>query len=101
MHFIASSILFGSAAYAGWSLKPTIAILAITILTISDGLRCRSDIGAPNRWQHHGVRDRQQNKALKRLVAHAVAVEPVSIPEFPANREINREFCRIRLLSAI
>jgi len=43
--------LFGSAEYAGWSLKPSIAILAITILTISDGLRCRSDIGAPNRWQ--------------------------------------------------
>jgi hypothetical protein len=51
MHFIASSILFGSAACAGWSLKPAIAILAITLLTISDGLRCRSDIGAPNRWQ--------------------------------------------------
>jgi hypothetical protein len=50
-HFIASSIFFDSTAYAGWSLKPAIAILAITILTISDGLRCRSDIGAPNRWQ--------------------------------------------------
>ena len=35
------------------------------------------------------------------MVADAVLVEPVSTPEFPANREINREFCRIRLLSAI
>jgi len=35
---------------------------------------------------------------LKRLVAHAVQVEPVSTSEFPANREINREFRRIRLL---
>jgi hypothetical protein len=29
-------------------------------------------------------------------VADAVVVEPVSTPKFPANREINREFCRIR-----
>jgi hypothetical protein len=34
-------------------------------------------------------------------VADAVLVEPVSTHEFPANREINREFLRIRLLSAI
>jgi hypothetical protein len=34
-------------------------------------------------------------------VADAVTVEPVSTPKFPANREINREFCRIRPLSAI
>ena len=27
-----------------------------------------------------------------RMVADAVAVEPVSTPKFPANREINREF---------
>jgi hypothetical protein len=27
-------------------------------------------------------------------VADAVAVEPVSQVEFPANREINREFCQ-------
>ena len=26
------------------------------------------------------------------MVADAVAVEPVSTPKFPANREINREF---------
>jgi hypothetical protein len=37
----------------------------------------------------------------KELVAHAVQVEPVSTPEFPANREINRELRRIRLLGAI
>ena len=35
------------------------------------------------------------------VVADAVAVEPVSTPKFPANREINREFCRIRPLGAI
>jgi hypothetical protein len=35
------------------------------------------------------------------VVADAVAVEPVSTHKFPANREINREFRRIRLLDAI
>jgi hypothetical protein len=30
------------------------------------------------------------------VVADAVAVEPVSTPKFPANREINREFCQFR-----
>jgi hypothetical protein len=35
------------------------------------------------------------------VVADAVAVEPVSSAKFPANREINREFRRIRLLGAI
>jgi hypothetical protein len=35
------------------------------------------------------------------VVADAVAFEPVSTVKFPANREINREFRRIRLLSAI
>jgi hypothetical protein len=35
------------------------------------------------------------------VVADAVAVEPVSTPEFPANREINREFCRIHPLCEI
>jgi hypothetical protein len=30
------------------------------------------------------------------VVADAVTCEPVSAAEFPANREINREFCRIR-----
>ncbi|MGB8090135.1 MAG: hypothetical protein WCF62_05435, partial [Pseudolabrys sp.] len=34
-------------------------------------------------------------------MADAVQVEPVSTHEFPANREINREFRRIRLLSTI
>jgi hypothetical protein len=29
------------------------------------------------------------------LVADAVAVEPVSTVQFPANREKNREFCKI------
>jgi hypothetical protein len=35
------------------------------------------------------------------VVADAVPVEPVSTVKFPANREINREFCQIRLLGAI
>jgi hypothetical protein len=35
------------------------------------------------------------------LAADAVAFEPVSTPKFPANREKNREFCRIRPLNAI
>ena len=35
------------------------------------------------------------------MVADAVVVEPVSTPKFPANREKNREFCRIRPLSTI
>jgi hypothetical protein len=35
------------------------------------------------------------------VVADAVAVEPVSTPKFPANREINREFCRIHPLCEI
>jgi hypothetical protein len=29
------------------------------------------------------------------VVADAVAIEPVSASKFPANREINREFCEI------
>jgi hypothetical protein len=35
------------------------------------------------------------------MVADAVAFEPVSTPEFPANREINREFHQNRLLGVI
>ena len=35
------------------------------------------------------------------MVADAVAVERVSTPSFPANREINREFLRIRSLYEI
>jgi hypothetical protein len=35
------------------------------------------------------------------VVADAVRVEPVSTPKFPANRENNREFRRIRLLGPI
>ena len=35
------------------------------------------------------------------VVARAVTCEPVSTPKFPVNREKNREFCRIRPLSAI
>ena len=35
------------------------------------------------------------------LAADAVGFEPVSTPKFPANREINREFRRIRPLGAI
>jgi hypothetical protein len=35
------------------------------------------------------------------VVADAVAFEPVSTPKFPANREKNREFRRIRAFDAI
>jgi len=35
------------------------------------------------------------------MVADAVVVEPVSTPEFPANREKNREIRRIRAFGAI
>jgi hypothetical protein len=35
------------------------------------------------------------------VVADAVAVEPVSTPKFPANREINREFHQIGPLCKI
>jgi hypothetical protein len=38
---------------------------------------------------------------LKTLVEDAVLVEPVSALKFPANREINREFCRIRPSTAV
>ena len=34
------------------------------------------------------------------LMADAVTYEPVSTPKFPANREINREFRRIRTFGA-
>jgi hypothetical protein len=35
------------------------------------------------------------------VVADAVTYEPVSTPQFPTNREINREFRRIRTFGAI
>jgi hypothetical protein len=35
------------------------------------------------------------------VVVDAVVVEPVSTLKFPANREINREFCDFRLIGAI
>ena len=35
------------------------------------------------------------------VVADAVAVEPVSAPKFPANREKNREFCKFLTLGAL
>jgi hypothetical protein len=34
------------------------------------------------------------------VVADAVAVEPVSTPKFPANREKNREFCKLVAFAA-
>ena len=34
------------------------------------------------------------------MVADAVAVEPVSTPKFPANREKNREFVHFRSFAA-
>ena len=44
------------------------------------------------RWQQHDGDDRQRNKALKTMVAQAVAFEPVSVREFPANRERTGNF---------
>jgi hypothetical protein len=35
------------------------------------------------------------------VVADALWIEPVSTPKFPANREINREFCGFWRLAAI
>ena len=35
------------------------------------------------------------------VVADAVAIEPVSAPQFPANREKNREFCNFGTISRI
>lgn len=34
------------------------------------------------------------------MVEDAVLIGPVSNLKFPANREINREFCRVRALSS-
>ena len=42
-----------------------------------------------------------ENRVHAIVAADAVAVEPLSTPKFPANREINREFCRIRSLCKI
>jgi hypothetical protein len=39
--------------------------------------------------------------ALMDVVVDAAWIEPVSIAKFPANREINREFCRFRRSAAI
>ena len=36
-----------------------------------------------------------------RMVADAVVIEPVSASNFPANREINREFCKLTPISSI
>ena len=43
----------------------------------------------------------QVGEKLEWMVADAVAIEPVSIPKFPANREKNREFRQIRPLCEI
>ena len=53
------------------------------------------------RFHGQNRRDRKRIHVLECVVADAVAVEPVSTPEFPANREINREFRRIRPLYKI
>ena len=45
--------------------------------------------------------DHYLHNALILLVADAVTYEPVSTPNFPANREINGVFHRIRALGAI
>jgi hypothetical protein len=49
-----------------------------------------------NRWLFLWLKKKRRasvlRKTLKILVADAVAVEPVSSPHFPTNRERNREF---------
>jgi hypothetical protein len=46
-------------------------------------------------WPDRGPVEHAPRKVLKRLMADAVAVEPVSASKFPPNREIYREFRRI------
>jgi len=79
--------------------------MAITIPTICTGLRKRlgrgSRSGWSNRWSDPHDADQHYHKLLEKLVAHAAAFEHVSPAEFPANREINREFGRIYPLDAI
>jgi hypothetical protein len=53
----------------------------------------------PNRGISHAFRKSPQLREC--VVADAVAFEPVSTLEFPANREKNREFHQIRALGAI
>jgi hypothetical protein len=48
-----------------------------------------------NRWSELLAAKKFTCKLLKTLVADAVTVEPVSTAGFPANREINREFCKL------
>jgi hypothetical protein len=75
--------------------------MATTIPTIYGERQLPSAQRSPYHWSYRwsngkGV-DRVPGKPLKTLVADAVTIEPVSAIEFPANREICREFWKIRL----
>jgi len=51
---------------------------------------------SPSRIQNaRRVRVMRSEENRGKMVAHAVQVEPVSIAEFPANREINRDIRQI------
>jgi hypothetical protein len=56
-------------------------------------------VGVGNHWPKHwpdtAPAVRFHPNVLKILVADAVQVETVSTTKFPANREKNREFCKI------
>jgi hypothetical protein len=53
------------------------------------------------RLDNFGVKPLKSRRHKMGMVADAVAFEPVSTLEFPANREKNREFHQIRALGAI
>jgi hypothetical protein len=52
-------------------------------------------------WRHFAGGPLQYALETDWLAEDAVHCEPVSAPKFPANREINREFCRFAPRSAI
>jgi hypothetical protein len=58
------------------------------------------DLGSMNQ-KSTTFSDERMSEVPEFMVADAVAVEPVSTPEFPANREINREFHQIGPLCKI
>jgi hypothetical protein len=43
--------------------------------------------------------ERRAPRRVENMVVDALQIEPVSKLKFPANREINREFCRFRPLA--
>jgi hypothetical protein len=83
---------------AGWNFRkgqlamhPTVKPVALVADAIKDcskrGGRARRLFG---QWD-----DLHRGRAADCVVADAVVCEPVSTPNFPANREKNREYCKI------